>query len=44
MVICPVDCIFVDPEHEETAQQLQQKYSLLTGNVFDPALEKAENF
>ena len=44
VVICPVDCIFVDPEHEETAQQLQQKYSLLTGNVFDPALEKAENF
>ena len=43
VVICPVDCIFVDPEHTETAQQLQEKYSVLTGNAFDPALEKAES-
>jgi ferredoxin len=28
--VCPVECIFVDPEHAETPQQLQDKYTLLT--------------
>lgn len=24
--VCPVDCIFVDPEHEETRDELMSKY------------------
>ncbi|APZ42040.1 YfhL family 4Fe-4S dicluster ferredoxin [Acidihalobacter ferrooxydans] len=24
--VCPVDCILVDPEHEETQEQLMTKY------------------
>jgi ferredoxin len=24
--VCPVDCIFVDPNHRETPEQLQLKY------------------
>ena len=24
--VCPVDCIPLDPEHEETPAQLQEKY------------------
>ncbi|MEJ2480541.1 MAG: YfhL family 4Fe-4S dicluster ferredoxin [Acidihalobacter sp.] len=24
--VCPVDCIFVDPEHEETREELMTKY------------------
>ena len=27
--VCPVDCIFIDPEHAETNQQLQNKYQAL---------------
>ena len=27
--VCPVDCIVKDPDHEETEQQLMQKYQLL---------------
>jgi len=30
-VVCPVDCIFVDPKHEETNKQLKDKYEKLTG-------------
>ena len=28
--VCPVECIIVDPEHTETAEQLQTKYRVLT--------------
>jgi len=28
--VCPVDCILVDPEHEESKEELQQKYEILT--------------
>ncbi len=31
VVICPVDCILVDPEHEETRPKLEAKYTRLTG-------------
>ena len=30
--VCPVDCIPLDPEHEETQEQLQAKYLKLTAN------------
>jgi ferredoxin len=29
--VCPVECIFVDPGHVETQEQLQAKYEQLTG-------------
>jgi ferredoxin len=29
--VCPVDCIPLDPEHEETREQLQEKYEKLQG-------------
>lgn len=28
--VCPVDCIPLDPEHEETQEELQAKYSRIT--------------
>ena len=28
--VCPVDCILVDPENEETQDELQAKYEILT--------------
>jgi ferredoxin len=28
--VCPVDCIFVDPNHTETNEQLRTKYDQLT--------------
>lgn len=28
--VCPVECIFVDPKHEETQDQLLLKYQSLT--------------
>ncbi len=28
--VCPVDCILVDPDHEESREELQQKYEILT--------------
>ncbi len=28
--VCPVDCILVDPDHEESKEELQQKYEILT--------------
>jgi ferredoxin len=28
--VCPVECIFVDPEHSETQPQLLDKYHRLT--------------
>ena len=30
--VCPVDCIPVNPEREETQAQLQEKYEKLTGS------------
>ncbi|MDW3096049.1 MAG: YfhL family 4Fe-4S dicluster ferredoxin [Gammaproteobacteria bacterium] len=27
--VCPVDCILIDPNHRETNQQLQNKYTEL---------------
>lgn len=30
VVLCPVDCIPIDPNHVESEQQLQQKYRELT--------------
>ena len=30
--VCPVDCIPLDPDHEETKEELMEKYKLLTGN------------
>ena len=29
-VVCPVDCIPLDPEHAETREQLMEKYRALT--------------
>jgi len=29
--VCPVDCILVDPEHEETQEVLMKRYEELTG-------------
>jgi ferredoxin len=31
--VCPVDCILVDPEHEETQDQLMDKYTQLTSDA-----------
>jgi len=31
VVVCPVECIIVDPDHVETDQQLDLKYRQLTG-------------
>lgn len=30
-LVCPVDCIPLDPAHRETPAELQQKYQRLTG-------------
>ncbi len=30
-LVCPSDCIFVNPEFEETPQQLMEKYESLHG-------------
>jgi len=32
-LVCPVDCIPLDPEHEETQEQLQEKYLRLTSKT-----------
>ncbi len=31
--VCPVDCIILDPDIEETREQLQKKYEVLTGKA-----------
>ncbi|MFT6406673.1 MAG: Fe-S-cluster-containing hydrogenase component 2 [Arenicella sp.] len=41
IIVCPVDCILVDPEHQESQTTLQQKYQQLTGKDYDPAIEIA---
>jgi ferredoxin len=33
VLVCPVDCIPKDPEHDENQQQLEAKYELLTGKT-----------
>jgi len=43
VVICPVDCILVDPECTESQTELQQKYFALTGRPFDKAAELDES-
>ena len=40
VVVCPVDCIFVDPNKQETKEQLREKFSKLTNLPFNEALEK----
>lgn len=31
-IVCPVDCIPLDPAHLETEEQLLEKYKKLTGS------------
>jgi ferredoxin len=31
--VCPVDCIPLDPEHEESQEELMNKYRRLTGKT-----------
>jgi len=31
--VCPVDCILIDPEHEESKEVLMQRYTELTGET-----------
>ena len=33
IAVCPVDCILVNPEQEETKEQLLDKYKRLQGEV-----------
>ena len=33
MVVCPVECILVDPDHTETREQLQAKFELITAET-----------
>jgi ferredoxin len=30
--VCPVDCIPLDPNHQETQDELMEKYKILTAN------------
>jgi ferredoxin len=30
--VCPVDCILIDPKHEETNEELQAKFEKLTAD------------
>jgi len=30
--VCPVDCIIVDPNHEETQEELMAKYEKVTAD------------
>jgi len=30
--VCPVDCIILDPEHQETRKELEGKYARLTAD------------
>ncbi|EAQ65032.1 MAG: YfhL family 4Fe-4S dicluster ferredoxin [Marinomonas sp.] len=32
-IVCPVDCIPLDPNHKETEEQLMEKYLTLTGQL-----------
>jgi len=31
IIVCPVDCILVDPDHKESQRELEEKYTRLTG-------------
>jgi ferredoxin len=31
--VCPVDCILLDPAHQETPEELQQKYVRISGKA-----------
>ena len=31
--VCPVDCIPLDPNHEETEEQLMKKYLIISGKA-----------
>ncbi|MBL4798043.1 MAG: YfhL family 4Fe-4S dicluster ferredoxin [Oleispira sp.] len=33
VLVCPVDCIPLDPENEESKGELEAKYELLTGKT-----------
>ena len=33
VVVCPVECIFVDPAHLETREELERKYASLQGGT-----------
>ncbi|MEO0423743.1 MAG: YfhL family 4Fe-4S dicluster ferredoxin [Pseudomonadota bacterium] len=35
-VVCPVECIPLDPDHAETREQLQAKYEALTAAEGEP--------
>ena len=30
--VCPVDCILIDPDNEESKEELQKKYEILTSD------------
>jgi len=32
-LVCPVDCIPLDPEHEESREELQEKYLRITAKT-----------
>jgi len=40
VVVCPVDCILVDPSVPETKDELKQKYTSLTGQPYSADNEK----
>jgi ferredoxin len=40
IVICPVDCILVDPNHQESQEVLETKFSVLTERPFDVNAEQ----
>ncbi|MFT5573107.1 MAG: ferredoxin [Cryomorphaceae bacterium] len=40
IVICPVDCILVDPNHQESQAVLESKFSALTERPFDVTAEQ----
>ncbi|MEJ2107139.1 MAG: YfhL family 4Fe-4S dicluster ferredoxin [Acidiferrobacteraceae bacterium] len=33
VAVCPVDCIILDPDHQETEEQLREKYERLTATA-----------
>lgn len=41
IVVCPVDCILVDPDHTESQSELVSKYESLTNKAYDAELEKS---
>ncbi len=34
-LVCPVDCIPLDPDNEESREELEAKYEKLTGRTID---------